>query len=162
MRSSRRKEAQTDSSDSPWRLTTSRIGSEPRHLDCCNYLFSDDPRLPTRARTHIAMIIAASRSGTASPRTIIAASRRITTSSPSIIAGSRTTTGPPSFTPGGSPGQDSSSPMKNFLRGCPQVLAKGVVLQPNSDEIWVAHPFSSAPTTCVVRSDSRTWWGNCA
>ncbi len=38
----------------------------------------------------------------------------------------------------------------------------GVVLHPNSDEIWVAHPFSSAPTTCVVRSGSRTWWGNCA
>lgn len=38
----------------------------------------------------------------------------------------------------------------------------GVVLHPNSDEIWVAHPFSAAPTTCVVRSESCTWWGNCA
>jgi hypothetical protein len=38
----------------------------------------------------------------------------------------------------------------------------GVVLHPGSDEIWVAHPFSAAPTTCVVRSGSRTWWGNCA
>lgn len=38
----------------------------------------------------------------------------------------------------------------------------GVVLQPNSDEIWVAHPFSAAPTTCVVRSGARAWWGNCA
>jgi len=37
----------------------------------------------------------------------------------------------------------------------------GVVLQPTSDEIWVAHPFSAAPTTCVVRSGNRTWWGNC-
>jgi len=38
----------------------------------------------------------------------------------------------------------------------------GVVLQPHSDEVWVAHPFSTAPTTCVVKSDGRTWWGNCA
>ncbi len=38
----------------------------------------------------------------------------------------------------------------------------GAVLHPNSDEIWVAHPFSAAPTTCVVKSGSCTWWGNCA
>ncbi len=38
----------------------------------------------------------------------------------------------------------------------------GVVLHPGTDEIWVAHPFSAAPTTCVVRSGSCTWWGNCA
>lgn len=37
----------------------------------------------------------------------------------------------------------------------------GVVLHPQSDDIWVAHPFSAAPTTCVVRSGSRRWWGNC-
>jgi len=38
----------------------------------------------------------------------------------------------------------------------------GVVLHPKSDEVWVAHPFSSAPTTCVVHSAGRRWWGNCA
>jgi len=38
----------------------------------------------------------------------------------------------------------------------------GVVLHPHSDEVWVAHPFSAAPTTCVVRAGSRRWWGNCA
>lgn len=38
----------------------------------------------------------------------------------------------------------------------------GAVLHPNSGEIWVAHPFSAAPTTCVVRSGSCAWWGNCA
>ncbi|KAJ5366653.1 transmembrane protein [Penicillium brevicompactum] len=38
----------------------------------------------------------------------------------------------------------------------------GVVLHPNSDEVWVAHPFSAAPTTCVVSSGKRKWWGNCA
>ena len=38
----------------------------------------------------------------------------------------------------------------------------GVVLHPNSDDIWVAHPFSLAPTGFLVRSGEREWWGNCA
>jgi hypothetical protein len=38
----------------------------------------------------------------------------------------------------------------------------GVVLHPHSDAIWVAHPFSAAPTTCVVHAGSKQWWGNCA
>lgn len=38
----------------------------------------------------------------------------------------------------------------------------GVVLHPGTDEVWIAHPFSSAPTTCVVHSGSKKWWGNCA
>ncbi|KAI8802191.1 putative transmembrane protein [Cladochytrium replicatum] len=38
----------------------------------------------------------------------------------------------------------------------------GVVLHPHNDKIWIAHPFSAAPTTFVVRSSSRKWWGNCA
>jgi len=38
----------------------------------------------------------------------------------------------------------------------------GVVLHPHTDEIWVAHPFSAAPATYVVRSGARKWWGNCA
>lgn len=38
----------------------------------------------------------------------------------------------------------------------------GVVLHPESDEIWICHPFSASPTTCVVSSDNRQWWGNCA
>lgn len=37
----------------------------------------------------------------------------------------------------------------------------GVVLHPQSDEVWVAHPFSAAPTTCVVRAGTKRWWGNC-
>ena len=37
----------------------------------------------------------------------------------------------------------------------------GVVIHPKTDEIWAAHPFSAAPTTCVVKSGTRTWWGNC-
>ena len=38
----------------------------------------------------------------------------------------------------------------------------GVVLHPKTDEVWIAHPFSSAPTTCVVHAGGKKWWGNCA
>ena len=38
----------------------------------------------------------------------------------------------------------------------------GVVLHPGSSRIWVIHPFSLAPTNFVVRSEGRSWWGNCA
>ncbi len=38
----------------------------------------------------------------------------------------------------------------------------GVVLHPGSDESWVAHPFSTAPTNFLVRAGAREWWGNCA
>ncbi|KAL6815451.1 Alkylmercury lyase domain-containing protein [Trichoderma sp. SZMC 28013] len=45
-----------------------------------------------------------------------------------------------------------------------QALAEyhGVVLHPKSDEVWVCHPFSATPTTCIVSSGDRKWWGNCA
>jgi hypothetical protein len=38
----------------------------------------------------------------------------------------------------------------------------GVVLHPNSGEIWAMHPFASAPTLFWVESGRRGWWGNCA
>jgi hypothetical protein len=38
----------------------------------------------------------------------------------------------------------------------------GVVLHPVSHEIWVAHPFSTAPTNFWVESRVGSWWGNCA
>lgn len=38
----------------------------------------------------------------------------------------------------------------------------GVVLHPHAPEVWVAHPFSTAPTTFSVRQGSKQWWGNCA
>jgi len=38
----------------------------------------------------------------------------------------------------------------------------GVVLHPHAPEVWVAHPFSSTPTTFTVRQGDRRWWGNCA
>ncbi|MEM9997759.1 MAG: organomercurial lyase [Bacteroidota bacterium] len=50
------------------------------------------------------------------------------------------------------------------VRDALQALAAyhGVVLHPTTQEVWVAHPFSSAPTTCVVCSGGKAWWGNCA
>lgn len=38
----------------------------------------------------------------------------------------------------------------------------GVVLHPGTDDIWVAHPFSNAPTSFLVRTQNMEWWGNCA
>lgn len=38
----------------------------------------------------------------------------------------------------------------------------GVVLHPNSDQIWVIHPFSLAPTNFTVRTADKEYWGNCA
>ena len=38
----------------------------------------------------------------------------------------------------------------------------GVVLHPKSSEVWVIHPFSTAPTNFWIESESGSWWGNCA
>ncbi|QPB83209.1 hypothetical protein CWC22_009495 [Pseudoalteromonas rubra] len=38
----------------------------------------------------------------------------------------------------------------------------GVVLHPESSEVWVMHPFSCAPTNFWIESDGGSWWGNCA
>jgi hypothetical protein len=38
----------------------------------------------------------------------------------------------------------------------------GIVLHPNSDKIWVVHPFSLAPTNFLVKCNTKEWWGNCA
>ena len=38
----------------------------------------------------------------------------------------------------------------------------GVVLHPHVPEVWVAHPFSTAPTGFTVRHGEHRWWGNCA
>ncbi|MCU7798292.1 MAG: alkylmercury lyase family protein [Candidatus Thiodiazotropha sp. (ex Myrtea spinifera)] len=38
----------------------------------------------------------------------------------------------------------------------------GVVLHPVSSEIWVMHPFSTAPTNFWIESKKGSWWGNCA
>lgn len=38
----------------------------------------------------------------------------------------------------------------------------GVVLHPDSAEIWVMHPFSTAPTNFWIEAADGGWWGNCA
>lgn len=38
----------------------------------------------------------------------------------------------------------------------------GVVLHPVSNEIWVVHPFSNAPTNFWLQADKQGWWANCA
>jgi Alkylmercury lyase len=38
----------------------------------------------------------------------------------------------------------------------------GVVLHPHCPEVWVIHPFSTAPTCFTVRYGERSWWAPCA
>jgi hypothetical protein len=38
----------------------------------------------------------------------------------------------------------------------------GVVLHPHAPEVWIAHPFSTAPTLFAVHHGGRLWWANCA
>lgn len=38
----------------------------------------------------------------------------------------------------------------------------GVVLHPKSSEVWVIHPFSTAPTNFWIEAETGSWWGNCA
>jgi hypothetical protein len=44
-----------------------------------------------------------------------------------------------------------------------QRLAQGhiIVLQPDSEEILMANPFSAVPTSFQVDVDGRLYWGNC-
>lgn len=37
-----------------------------------------------------------------------------------------------------------------------------LVLQPGSDSVWMAHPFSAVPTDFRVRIGAREWFANCA
>src|ERR1700740_1136952 len=39
--------------------------------------------------------------------------------------------------------------------------ADALVLIPGSPYIWMAEPFSAVPTSFLVRSGARQWWGNC-
>lgn len=36
-----------------------------------------------------------------------------------------------------------------------------LALQPNTDAIWMAHPFSAVPSDFVVTAGGRSWWANC-
>lgn len=43
-------------------------------------------------------------------------------------------------------------------------LAEGrvIVLESGTTDVWMANPFSAAPTSFRVRSGDRWWWGTCA
>jgi hypothetical protein len=38
----------------------------------------------------------------------------------------------------------------------------GVILVPNSVNVWSLHPFAMMPTPFWVRNNKRGWWANCA
>ncbi len=38
----------------------------------------------------------------------------------------------------------------------------GAVLHPHSDEVWIIHPFSTAPTLFSIHAGPMAWWANCA
>jgi hypothetical protein len=40
--------------------------------------------------------------------------------------------------------------------------AHALVLDPATDEIRMAHPFSAVPTSYRVQADGRSWYANCA
>jgi hypothetical protein len=39
---------------------------------------------------------------------------------------------------------------------------RGVILKPNSTDIWAIHPFTLMPTPTWVEAAGRGWWANCA
>ena len=39
--------------------------------------------------------------------------------------------------------------------------AHAIVLEPGTDDVWMAAPFSARPTGFRVRSGDRQWFGNC-
>jgi hypothetical protein len=42
-----------------------------------------------------------------------------------------------------------------------QTEADALVLIPGTPYIWMAEPFSAVPTSFLVRTGPRQWWGNC-
>jgi hypothetical protein len=39
---------------------------------------------------------------------------------------------------------------------------RGVILKPNSSDVWGIHPFTLMPTHTWVRTATGAWWANCA
>lgn len=53
------------------------------------------------------------------------------------------------------PAQFIESALERLHRG------HGLVLHPGSHSVWIAHPFSSTPTTVWVETPTRGWWAPC-
>jgi hypothetical protein len=59
--------------------------------------------------------------------------------------------------------QTLKCPLEEIERSLDRLAAnRGVVLHPGTHRIWVAHPFSFAPTAFWVTSRRGSWWANCA
>lgn len=41
-------------------------------------------------------------------------------------------------------------------------IGKTILAHPETGEVWMAGPFSAAPTAYRVTRDHRQWWANCA
>ena len=39
---------------------------------------------------------------------------------------------------------------------------RGVILKPNSSDVWAIHPFTLMPTPTWVVAETGAWWANCA
>jgi len=39
---------------------------------------------------------------------------------------------------------------------------RGVILKPNTTDVWAIHPFTLMPTPTWVETTQRGWWANCA
>ena len=52
---------------------------------------------------------------------------------------------------------------ESVVRGVLARLAeiRGVILKPNSADVWAIHPFTLMPTPTWVETESRGWWANC-
>lgn len=54
-----------------------------------------------------------------------------------------------------SPAHDIEQSLRRLHEG------HGLVLHPGSHEIWIAHPFSSSPTSVWITAGARGWWAPC-
>ena len=53
---------------------------------------------------------------------------------------------------------------ESVVRGVLARLAeiRGVILKPNSADVWAIHPFTLMPTPTWVETEGGGWWANCA
>lgn len=58
---------------------------------------------------------------------------------------------------------DQCACSEDIIRGSLGILQQehGLILHPDSDRIWVAHPFATQSTNFWITSGRQSWWGNC-
>jgi hypothetical protein len=77
----------------------------------------------------------------------------------SVVASLRDTGQAPTVTTLAASLSTSESAVSSALRAL--AAEHRLVLIPDSDDIWMAHPFSAVPTDFVVRIGDRRWFANC-